>query len=104
MDLAQEMCITDPRVAKIAPYYTWTRVHNARYILYRGRAEQRRDALIVTTQPTAGNQVLAVTGQGMARARQQESEPATAKVKDTNEWLHEFQEWLRRMRRSGRGR
>jgi hypothetical protein len=102
IDLAKEACMADPRVAKIAPYYTWSRAHNQRYTIYLGRADQRRDACIVTTMAEAGVEVLSVTGQGTARARQQETEQPNSK--DASDWLHEFQDWLRRMRRSGRGR
>ncbi len=108
IDLTQEACITDARVAKLAPYYTWTRVHNLRYTLYRGHHAQRSDVLIVTTVSEADLQVLSVTGQGITRTRRPatiESEPAEgATLQDSNQWLHEFQEWLRRMRRSGRDR
>jgi hypothetical protein len=100
IDLTKEEAMADARVAKLAPYYTWTRGHNQRYTIYLGRAEQRRDAFIVTTGES-GADVLSVTGQGMAQARQQEADPSK---KDSNDWLREFQDWLRRMRRSGRGR
>ncbi len=108
IDLTQAACITDARVAKLAPYYTWTRAQNVRYTLYRGQHPQRSDALIVTTVSEAGLQVLSVRGQGIKRTPRQptaESDPVEGAIlKDSNEWLHEFQEWLRRMRRSGRDR
>lgn len=105
VDLSKEPCFADPRVAKIVPYYVWTRGQNHRYTIYLGRATGRRDAHIVTTTNAKGLQILAVTGQGTARARQPEAAPTAApKPKEAGEWLHEFQDWLRRMRRSGRGR
>jgi hypothetical protein len=30
LDLAKEACSADPRVAKIAPHYTWTQARNQR--------------------------------------------------------------------------
>ncbi|MEZ4725855.1 MAG: hypothetical protein R3E79_01845 [Caldilineaceae bacterium] len=108
-DLLQEAWITEPRVAKVAPYYTWTRAHNQRYTIYRGQSEARRDALIVTATKENVLEVLVVKGQGAVRSADARRQPATtqtteSKAKDSNAWLHEFQEWLRRMRRAGRGR
>lgn len=106
-DLLQEAWIAEPRVAKVAPYYTWTRAHNQRYTIYRGQSAARRDALIVTTTKENVLEVLVVKGQGAVRSADARRQPATAQAtesKDSNAWLHEFQEWLRRMRRSGRGR
>lgn len=102
LDLSKEPWLADPRVVKVAPHYTWTRAHNQRYTIYLGRADQRRDALIVTQMGEEGIEVVKVTGQSTARPRQQTEEPPT--LKDSTDWLHEFQDWLRRMRRSGRGR
>lgn len=102
LDLSKEPWLADPRVVKVAPHYTWTHAHNQRYTIYLGRADQRRDALIVTQMGEEGIEVVKVTGQSTARARQQTEEPPT--LKDSTDWLHEFQDWLRRMRRSGRGR
>lgn len=102
LDLSQAPLMDDPRVAKVAPHYTWSSAQNHRYTIYLGRAEQRRDALIVTKVGDEGVEVIKVTGQSMVRARQQEGEQP--KLKDSNDWLHEFQDWLRRMRRTGRGR
>lgn len=108
VDLSQEACITDERVARIAPYYTWICAHNQRYTIYRGHSDQPRDTIIVTTRNEENFQVLAVISQGMARARRQtapvEAPPTESQPKESSAWLHEFQEWLRRMRRSGRGR
>lgn len=108
VDLAQEACIADERVVRLAPYYTWSRAHNQRYTIYRGHSDQPRDAIIVTTRNEEKFQVLVVTGQGLARSRRQitpdEETPTAGQPKDAHAWLHEFQEWLRRMRRSGRGR
>ena len=108
IELPNEVCLADTRVAKLASYYTWTSARNIRYAVYRGQHAQRTDALIVTTRDTAAPQVLSVTGPGITRGRHHaidEHAPGeVAKLKDSSEWLHEFQEWLRRMRRSGRDR
>lgn len=101
VDLTKEPCIDDPRVVKVAPHYTWLSANNHRYTIYLGRAEHRRDALIVTQVGEEGVEVLKVTGQSASRPRQEGDQPTT---KDSTDWLHEFQDWLRRMRRSGRGR
>ncbi|MBX3010908.1 MAG: hypothetical protein KF832_05350 [Caldilineaceae bacterium] len=101
VDLTQEACFADPSVANLAPYYTWQRAHNLRYILYRGQAEQRRPALIVVAE--AEDQVVFIEGQG-ARAGSATATTEAPQVKDAHEWLHEFQEWLRRIRRNSRGR
>lgn len=102
LDLSNEPFLDDPRVAKVAPHYSWSSAHNHRYTIYLGRAEQRRDALIVTKIGDDGVEVVKVTGQSVARTRPQEGEQP--KLKDSTDWLHEFQDWLRRMRRAGRGR
>lgn len=102
IDLSKEPWSADPRVVKIAPHYTWLRAHNQRYTIYLGRAEQRRDGVIVTKVGEEGLEVVKATGQSTTRTRQPENEPP--KLKDSTDWLHEFQDWLRRMRRSGRGR
>lgn len=101
LDLAKEACSADPRVAKIAPHYTWTRARNQRYTIYLGRAPQRKDALIVATGEN-GADVLSVKGQSIAQARQQNADQPQSR--ESGDWLREFQDWLRRMRRSGRGR
>jgi hypothetical protein len=101
LDLAKEACSADPRVAKIAPHYTWTRARNQRYTLYLGRAPERKDAFIVATGEN-GAEVLSIKGQSMAQARQPNADQPQSR--ESGDWLREFQDWLRRMRRSGRGR
>ncbi|MEZ4869920.1 MAG: hypothetical protein R3C14_51815 [Caldilineaceae bacterium] len=97
--LANEPCGHDERVAPLANEFTWRRARNQRYTIYWGYNTARRNALVVVAQREAGIEIVAATTIDATGAR-----PEVGQEVDTHAWLRDFQSWLNRMRRSGRGR
>lgn len=105
VDLALEPCADHSRVRLLAGSFAWKRVRNHRYTIYWGENELDQTALVVTTMREEGERVIAIRGKGVAQARPAKAAPAaTEPEKDANAWMQEFQDWLQRMRRQGRGR
>jgi hypothetical protein len=105
VDLNLEPCATDPRIKALAEHYSWSYGENLRYKIYLGQNSLGRHASIVLTRGETGDTVLAVRGKGAAVAKAQATPkpPVPTEEKETSEWINEFQDWLRRMRRR-RGR
>lgn len=105
VDLALEPCAENGRVRALAGSFAWKRVRNHRYTIYWGENELEQTALVVTTMSEEGERVIAIRGKGIAQTRQAKAAPTpTEPEKDANAWMQEFQDWLQRMRRQGRGR
>ena len=107
VDLATEPCAANPRIAVLAAGYQWKRGGNHRYTIYWGENGLGQTALVVTAKGDSDDaeRVIAIRGKGFAQARQpQDAAPTLTEEKDPNAWMQEFQDWLRRMRRQGRGR
>lgn len=109
VDMHQEACIADRRVAALADRYVWQRAINQRYKIYWGQNKLGQTALIVTSVEGEDEEwVIAMSGRGVANARQQAANAkreakTNPEEKAPDEWMNEFQDWLRRMRRR-RGR
>ena len=91
----------------LATGYQWKRGDNQRYTIYWGENGLGQTALVVTAKDDGdeSGRVLAIRGKGFAQARPaQTAAPELTEEKDPNAWMQEFQDWLRRMRRQGRGR
>lgn len=108
VDLQQEPCSVDSRVAALAPRFVWQKAVNQQYKIYWGQNQLGQSALVVTefAEEGDGEEVIRVNGRGSANAK---SNASTATVgrklddeKQPDEWMNEFQDWLRRMRRRRR--
>jgi hypothetical protein len=110
VDLRTEPCAADPRVQALLEQYSWSHAANLRYKIYAGQSSLGRTAVVVTAYTEAGEKIVLVRGKSAAVAKGNVEAKAaaalaapTAAEKDPNEWMSEFQDWLRRMRRR-RGR
>lgn len=103
VDLLLEPCANDPRVVKLASHYNWILASNHRYKIYWGQNSLGRTALIVTTYDANDERVITVRGRGTTTRKQATAKQQNVEEKDPHEWMSEFQDWLRRMRRR-RGR
>ncbi len=104
IDLQQEPCGAEPRVARLAIHYSWQRAVNNRYKIYWGQNTAGRTALIVTQHTNAAGR-LPTEEVLMLRGREAASGATTAVddgATDHVQWMNEFNDWLRRMRRRRR--
>jgi len=110
IDLHAEPCAAEPRIEPLLAEYTWARGTNTHYKVYLGQNALSQRALIVMAYDENGETIVSLKGKGLATAKGKakakknsgSSTSTTDDEKDPNEWLNEFQDWLRRMRRRQR--
>jgi len=106
VDLHQEPCATDSRVQALVDNFAWACATNQRYKIYWGEGSLGRTATIVTTADELDETIILIHSKGSTKNKAAADAvalaPPSPDEKDPAEWMGEFQEWLRRMRRRRR--
>lgn len=97
IDLGKEPCAAEARIQPLVDAYAWAYGANERYKIYLGENALSQRAMIVMAYDENGETIVSLKGKGVAT-----STPTAEDERDPAEWLHEFQDWLRRMRRRQR--